>query len=268
MKTKIDGLEVIHKERYLKEVNILKFIFKDIVSLVNKLWGFEKKSKIVVYITKSSTKFIFYTLPTYKKILLLLIFPIWYISTKKHLPRWGGITYKRDNINFIMAKPIEVYSNIESGIGKMVYKRIRKNETIYKISICLCIVDTFSSSFRLPLWIKEGIKIVTIEKIIGKQLVKNDSLFLLKEKTGQTINCITINEKDNDIMLAYNYVKGYWTVRYLEENYPGFLKETFKEYKGEEIVEQIRLKLGLNHESFWEKLDELLYESYKHLLQN
>lgn len=69
-------------------------------------------------------------------------------------------------------------------------------------------------------------------------------------------------------MLAYNYVKGYWTVRYLEENYPGFLKETFKEYKGEEIVEQIRLKLGLNHESFWEKLDELLYESYKHLLQN
>lgn len=73
-----------------------------------------------------------------------------------------------------MAKPIEVYSNIESGIGKMVYKRIRKNETIYKISICLCIVDTFSSSFRLPLWIKEGIKIVTVEKIIGKQLVKND----------------------------------------------------------------------------------------------
>ena len=74
--------------------------------------------------------------------------------------------------------------------------------------------------------------------------------------------------KVSDTCIAYNSAKGYWTVRYLEENYPGFLKKIFKKYKGEEIVERIRLKLGLSEEDFWEQLDELLYENYKHLLDN
>ena len=117
-----------------------------------------------------------------------------------------------------------------------------------------------SDESKLPRWLGSGISSFTSEIFFSRNVVSKDTIEFL---------CLQNKNKDlNNYNTVYPHVLGYWTVRYLEENYPGFLKKIFKRYKGEEIVDQIRLQLGLSQENFWDQLDELLYENYKHLLDN
>lgn len=76
-----------------------------------------------------------------------------------------------------------------------------------------------------------------------------------------------VNYKDlqtsNDYTIAYNHIKGYWTIKYLEENYPGFLKDLFNNNLA--IEKNIAEKLGYkkNSKIFWEDLDKLILQHYK-----
>ncbi|HHU60790.1 MAG TPA: hypothetical protein GXZ55_02365 [Natronincola sp.] len=121
----------------------------------------------------------------------------------------------------------------------------------------------------LPYWLENGLIIFCSDKILDNKSVKNESLtFLKNEDYGEMSQYSFLNTNRGEFV--YNYVKGYWTVRYLEEEYPGFLKETFKTYKGEDVVRMIVEKLGLDttdDEKMWIQLDELLYNHYKHLLE-
>lgn len=115
---------------------------------------------------------------------------------------------------------------------------------------------------KLPFWLLYGIAAITEETFMQKKYIK--------EETIKMFDITNIKKGCKKIDNIYYHAKGYWTVRYLEEMYPGFLKETFKDYIGEDIVEQIilKLKLRLDSEEYWQQLDELLYDNYKHLLEN
>ena|SRR5690554_2530225 len=110
---------------------------------------------------------------------------------------------------------------------------------------------------------------VTNYYYVGKQMVKNQTIEIFnKDIKYEEISLTDININNKDA-IVYNYVKGYWTVRYLEENYPGFLKEIFRKFESEKIVKQIAKKLDLNIDnrvSFWEELDNLLYDYFKNSL--
>mgnify|MGYP006285315987 CR=1 FL=1 len=78
-----NNIELIYKKENSYEVKLIKNNYKIILEMINKLWGLKNK-RIKVYIMKSSLKFMFTVLPFYKKVLLCLVFPFWYIQVKKN----------------------------------------------------------------------------------------------------------------------------------------------------------------------------------------
>jgi hypothetical protein len=59
--------------------------------------------------------------------------------------------------------------------------------------------------------------------------------------------------------IAYHAVRGYWLAQYLEEERPGFLKRICSSPQAARMVEQdIAVELGIEPESFWDKIDDIL----------
>lgn len=268
-KEKIKELNIFFQNEYTLEKNIIENNYDDILNLIFELWEFNRPAKIDIYIMKSDFKFAIMTHSIVQKLLLITFYlPFWILFERETRKKWQAVSHFQRKYPIILLKPIEAYDRLDKSIGKHIYidGKIYKKKDQFLITLCDQLVNICIPP-KVPIWINEGISTFTVENFIKKPKYKNESILLLKNDCKMIKNVHELS-KVSDTCIAYNYAKGYWTVRYLEENYPGFLKETFMKYEGEEIVERIRLKLGLSEEDFWEQLDELLYENYKHLLDN
>ena len=154
--------------------------------------------------------------------------------------------------------------NVNPELGKMIFKKGTNLKHFFVMSFGRLVSTLLAKFIEIPKWVRLGISSVSIDKFFGYQTVKKKTIaMLINENKPYNVNSINV-ESNNEF--AYYYSKGYWTVRYLEEEYPGFLKEVINNYEGEQIENQIIKKLNLDKEKYWEQLDELLYKSYKYLL--
>lgn len=259
IKEKINGAEIIFEEKYLDEKKIVKENYIKLSKIINDLWGFNKPENIKIFITDSDIKYSFYAYSFFQNFIILILFPFWYIKTRNSFKTIGVIDINAKYPS-ILIKSMKFMGSIESNVSGTIYKEFNNIELKYKYGYLSLLIRIRSDESKLPRWLGSGISSFTSEIFFSRNVVSKDTIEFL---------CLQNKNKDlNNYNTVYPHVLGYWTVRYLEENYPGFLKETFMKYEGEEIVERIRLKLGLSEEDFWEQLDELLYENYKHLLDN
>ena len=268
IKERFANLEIIYDEKYIEEKDMVINNYEPILCLINDLWGFKLENEVRIYIVKSELKFFFHSYPLINKILLFsILFPIWYSRERNTWKTWAGINNNKSKIPSMYLKPIEAYKNNNTVIGKSIYRKNSDDKEKFKNIFCQLLVK-LSYKSSLPVWIDAGISMVT-NYYYNKQKVRNDSIELFNKDIKYKEIVITDYHINNIDAIVYNYVKGYWTVRYLEENHPGFLKEIFRKSESEKIVKQIAKKMDLNIDnsvSFWEELDNLLYKYFKNSL--
>jgi hypothetical protein len=62
---------------------------------------------------------------------------------------------------------------------------------------------------------------------------------------------------------SYHAVRGYWLVRYLEEEHPGFLKRMLSQGRSAaEIERETTVELGIEAKSFWREVDGVLVDRF------
>ncbi len=266
-----DELTIIYDEKkHAKEVELIKKTYSSIIEDMNTFWGLKQNTEIKIYISESSLKFCFITLSICRKIMLCLIFPYWYINMRKRLASWTNFIIKEKNVENILVKPMEIYKNTNHITGEMIFKKYKNKEKNFRMRVCSALITTYISSLNLSIWLNQGITLYTIDRYIGEKIVKEETINMLINNTKYKKIYGTNSIDVDDQTLLYNYVKGYWTINYLEENYPGFLKETFRKSKVN-LEKEIMNKLGLNtssEEEFWIKLDNKLCDYFKDKINN
>lgn len=262
------SLKVVNGKEYKEEENVVFELFSEITPKLRMLWGIESKGNIQIYLNKSQTLFLLRTLPFYKALLLILTFPLWYVRSKQNIKPSKGIIRERAGKYFVLLTPIDLNRTKRSPLEEKLFYRYPSPASTFERNACNILVGVFASPIMLPYWLENGFVIFCGDILLDNKFLKNDSLMLFKDIVYEEI----VDYSSGDVgkeEFAYNYVKGYWTVRYLEEEYPGFLKETFKSYKGTDVVRVIGKKLGLDttdNEKMWIQLDELLYNHFEYLL--
>jgi hypothetical protein len=266
-KENMNGVELIYNKKYTKEASIVKNIHKNISDLIISCWGINKPSYYKIYILRSNLKYFFYVFPWYYKIILGITLPFWYFNINKLFKSWGSFTISSKNFLSILLKPIKVYSSLHNNIGTLILHKEVDEIKLFKSVVCQEIFYVHLSSIQLPKWLTKGLAIFTVNKYFNRETVKENTLEMLNENNYKKIDNKNLNYEQKET-IAYNYVKGYWTVRYLEENYPGFLKESFKK-KDLDIEKEIAKKIGIStdKESFWSELDEFLYNYFNDKLR-
>jgi hypothetical protein len=130
---------------------------------------------------------------------------------------------------------------------------------------CHELIHACSAHLRLPAWLNEGIAIVTVDHFAGKPTIRQETLGFVKGfvPKGAPPTYRELSRLGGEA-IAYHSVRGYWLVRYLEEECPGFLRNLFSSGRDARSMEQeIITELGIAPGSFWSEIDSVIADHFE-----
>lgn len=239
------------------------------VKLLQSTWGLEAPKECRVYIMDSWASFLFHSGPWYLNIIYLIFFPVLYFRINRvwnFCRGWTLLIRKRPAVGI---KPLRLSKSTKNQrVGELIFVK-EKDETI-KLQNALCheLTHAYSVKLNLPMWLNEGIAMLTAEKYVGRQTVREDSLLLLKKlstikKTGSYRKL----PRMNDETIAYHYVRGYWLTRLLAEKHPALLSALLeKRQRNRTIEKQIADAFGISRKKLWKHIIDRILTHFSEIM--
>jgi len=261
--TNYNNLQIFYNNNHISEVNIITQYHDEVEDGINNLWELDRPKEVNLYFINSFIEYIKYSFINNSLLgkLLMVLLPCIYLDFIRIWKEAAGLFVNIDSKYYIFLRKYN--ENRSSKLGKYIFCKRQINSEEYLKSIYTHeLTHVFSDKLDLPHWLNEGLALYTSEKIINDKIITNKSLELLNEK--RTIISISDLTLDNEIKMAYSYIKGYWTIRYLNELYPGFITKLLKKDKGKDVVKKIAKKLGLDTKknNFDKELNFILYHYF------
>jgi hypothetical protein len=170
----------------------------------------------------------------------------------------GGWTLRYRHRPAIGIKPPRLLAKSDRSMGEMIF--IEEPDFKKKMEHLTCheLTHAFSAHLKLPLWLNEGIAMVTVDKYLGHATVRSETLRRLNRpqhrgSAGKYRNLPAMSKE----VAVYHYVRGYWITRFLMDTHPGLLKELLQKKHHHRLIEKkIAAALGVSNKTFWEAVDE------------
>lgn len=227
------------------------------VRLIHRSWGLETPGDCRVYIMTSWLRAPFQSAPWPWKVLLVLLLPFWAPRARKVWPYAGGWEQQYGDRRTVGVKPTRLITLGDSSIGDRIF--VPEEDVTAKVQGVTCheLVHAFSSHLGLPAWLKEGLAMVTVDRFFERATVRHETLEALERSSPETSTGgrekLPVGDQD---ALVYQYVRGYWLTRYLEETRPGLLKGLLsRRYSRDELEGEVATAYGKEREEFWDEID-------------
>lgn len=259
IKERYEKICIFYDRKFREEKNIVKNSYREIIKIIEKRWGVTLTQKIRIYILNSDLRFLFYASPTYYKVLLFtILLPYWLIVQRKKWAKKRGVCSFKTHTPCILIKPLKYHEDyykkkFENTKVNNISAKFRR--TLSNLFTHVCIND-----LEIPYWLEEGISLVMMEHYDGEQSLDKTSLTTIQEKVERGFDVEEINLHDEEDY-KYLYTKGYWTVKYLEDEYPGLLKEVINQFQKNEIEIAIGEELDISNENrnkLWVEIDNII----------
>lgn len=258
--TTVSGITLFYDGGERSAADLLVDSCRRSAQLIHESWGFDTPSRLHVHVMTSWLGFFRHAPPWHWKILLLLLFPLWVFKTKKMWRFAGGWAQAFGRTRTVGVKPPRILAETDTTIGDRVF--IREDDLDERTGRIACheLTHAFSSHLRLPVWLHEGIAMVTVDRFAGSPTVQLSTLGLLA-RADRKLNprrYQNLPQVESDAFL-YPFVRGYWITRFLEETRPGLLVRLFDRRRTHEELEQaIAAGLGKSLDEFWKEIDGLV----------
>lgn len=168
--------------------------------------------------------------------------------------RSAGWFQRYGKLCLIAIKPLSEFQKMNLANNQlytpMTYKEKFSNTLVHELT------HAFTAHLKLPLWLNEGIALLTAEKALGYGIVKRETLEYLTTPQ-KSLSYYQLPKLSNDKFL-YQYAKGYWLTRYLQERHEDVLKQLLSKWKFNPIINRNIDKLFSNQTS-----DGILYHYFK-----
>jgi len=236
------------------------------IPVIYETWGLKAPANCKVYIMTSWQSYLFQTLSWAEKFFLVVVLPISlpqvYMKMSKSWRLFSGWTVpSRPNC---WIKTLALVNMSSHELRDKVHIQETDPDNIVRLAICHELTHAFSVHLKLPLWLSEGIAMYTTDKFAGKITVKAESLKYLEPNPhkNRSTNYTKLTTGDDD-RIAYNYARGYWLTRYLEHNFPGFIRGLLvKRQSKRKIEQQLSLKTGIPVKDFWNEIDKKIVAQF------
>ncbi len=230
---------------------------EEALALARKLWGLAPPPDCRILVMTSWQGFIFRSAPGVWRILLAATFPFWFLRTRRMWPYAGAWTQSFGKRTAIGVKPPRLLLQGDRSIGMRVFIEEKDMNVKMRHLACHELVHACAAGLRLPMWLNEGIAMVTVDKFLEKPTVRRESLALLRDYQPKTAPpTYQKMSRMNGEAIAYQTARGYWLARYLEETRPGYLARAISGYKDARTMERKMIaELGRTPENFWREID-------------
>ena len=261
----VEDLTLYYDPAERESADLIGEACKRSVQLIHECWGLYAPDDCRVYVMTSWSQFLFRSAPWPWRILLGVTLPLWYSRVKKTWSYAGGWTQRYGSRVAVGVKPPQALQLAYRGIGDRIF--VRGEDTSAKIQHIACheLVHAFSSHLRLPLWLNEGLAMLTVDKYVGKPTVRDVTIETLSNASGEISRGTyrDVPRMDEDT-IVYHTVRGYWITRYFEDVRPGLLKTLLSQRRSHEHLEgEMAAALTLGREGFWRSIDALTVSHFK-----
>jgi hypothetical protein len=264
----IQGIQLIFGPSEAHIAGVISDASTKSLHLIHEDWGLDKPQDCRIYIMSSWFDFVFRSAPWLWKILLAITFPLWFFRARRTWPYAGAWTQRFGKRVVIGIKPPRVLELSDKSFGLQMY--VPETDPGIKIQQFTCheLTHACAAHLKLPAWLNEGIAMLTVDRYRGKATIRTDTLDSLRRPPPleRPPNYAQLTRMKADVVLYYTLL-GYWLVRYLEEEYPGFLKSLFSSKLDSGSLErEVTRKLKIDLPDNWSKISDLITGFYgKHL---
>lgn len=230
--------------------------------LIQKNWGLASPTDCRIFVMTSGIKFFFQSAPWNWRIFLAISMPFWLSRVQRTWPYSAAWTQRYGRRTAIGIKPPPLLAASDKRIGIRMF--VEELDTTVKLQHLTCheLTHACSAHLRLPAWLNEGIAAVTVDRFLGKQTIRTDTLDVIR-KFSPKERPPTYRELSRlrGEAIVYHSVRGYWLVRYLEGQRPGLLKRILStSRKSQTIEDEIAVALGVDPDEFWKVIDGRMVE--------
>lgn len=226
--------------------------------LIQELWGLQPPADCRVYVMTSWLTFFFQSAPWSWRVMLAATVPFWAPRARRTWPYSAGWTQYYGRRVAIGVKPPWLLEQSDKSVGVHMFVEEPVTRTKIEHLVCHELTHACAAHLRLPPWLNEGLATVTVDRFLGKQTIRQDTLELLRDFQPKAAPpSYREMSRMGGSTLAYHAVRGYWLVCYLEDRFPGLVRRVLA-LNPTAREREIALELGLKPQSFWREIDNVL----------
>jgi hypothetical protein len=219
------------------------------VRLIQESWGLEVPGDCRVYVMTSWLHFAFHAPPWPWKVLSAITLPLWGFRTRRMWKYAGGWVQRYGERRAVGIKPPRLVEAGDWSLGERIFEHVEDiNQKVRQVT-CHELVHAFTAHLRLPVWLYEGLAMVTVDRLAGKTTVRTETLGMLERSLG--LDRKKQRRLDAEALLE-EYVRGYWLTRYVAETQSHLLKGLLRErHKHPELERELARAYRLEAEKLW-----------------
>jgi len=172
----------------------------------------------------------------------------------------GGWTQCYGERRTVGVKPPRLLQAVDSRFRERIFVP-RKVEEWVEHNTCHELVHAFTGHLRLPIWLHEGLAMVTVDRLAGRPTVKAETLeALARPATGsrpeEGYGRMALDQEG----LIYLAVRGYWVTRYLVDTQPALLRKHLERRLPHDVLESaLAAELGVD----WSGIDDVVVSCFE-----
>jgi hypothetical protein len=227
--------------------------------IIRKSWGLETPADCRVYVMTSWPQFLFHSAPWHWRILLVLSVPLWFGKVNRLWRLAGGWQQQYGRRRAVGVKPPRIRQLADTSIGERIFVQDDSIEEKVRQATCHELTHAFTAHLRLPMWLNEGLAMVTVDRFAGKPTVQRETVRALKAASQGVASqgYRRVQRADADTMI-YHIVRGYWLTRYIEDTRPDLLRGLLQQRQPQKALEgKVAAAYDMEMARFWSSIDSI-----------
>lgn len=230
--------------------------------MLQERWGLVMPADLRVYVMTSWQKFIFHAAPLGYRIYIALVYPLFAARARQTWAVAGGWQVALGKRQVVGVKPYRLIRQSAQALGERIFVREEDPDDKIRHVTCHELTHAFTNTLKLPTWFHEGLAMLAVDRLLGRQTVKTETLQELRQPPPANLP-ERYTPQDAENYFLYHYVRGYWTVRYLDECYPDLLRGVLGQKRAsDELAGMLAEALNLPAEDVFTGLTERAVAQY------
>lgn len=233
------------------------------LGLIGEMWKLEAPADCRVYVMTAWQPFLFHAAPGPWRAYLWVTLPLRRARFQKVWELAGGWALRYGQRRVVGIKPPRLLSEIDAAQRERVFVPREVDEAV-RHNVCHELTHVCSDWLHLPAWLREGLAMVTVDRLARRPTVKPETLAAgVSGSPGPRPRQGGYGQVGLDSLLT-QAVRGYWITRYLAEKHPALLaRQLAHRQPPADLEDALAAGMGMDRDEFWRRIDGLVTSHFE-----
>ena len=262
----VAGVQLYYPPEEAQTADIIAGACVRSLEIIRERWRLNAPAECRIYVMTSWREFLLHAAPWPWRIAMTITLPIWGPRAQALWTVAGGFHQAFGRRRAIGVKPPRLLAEADRTIGQRIFVRPEPRDLEREVRQVTCheLTHACTAHLKPPMWLNEGLAMVTVDHFNGAPTVRDDSLEILARghATGDSARYQDIDADDQKALL-YHAVRGYWLTRFLDEQHPDTLQSLLAgPHNRREVSELLAEAVGCEDQRVWQEIDGIVVNHY------